>query len=152
MFVKHGGYHSDGDDSTAGLDDVLNGLVGHSHHVLSIHLHKVNDIVVWCYFTSLSLVVFYLNQVMVDEESISGGGRPDNDGLDFRLLELKADVTGRVLVQGQRSLEWPVDQRNIITLCFWYVENRRVFGVRSIARLERPKLIQSHSLEINNFS
>ena len=51
---------------------------------------------------------------MVDEESISGGGRPDNDGLDFRLLELKADVTGRVLVEGQRSLEWPVDQRNII--------------------------------------
>ena len=61
---------------------------------------------------------------MVDEESISGGGRPDNDGLDFRLFELKADVTGRVLVEGQRSLEWPVDQRNIIILCFWYVENR----------------------------
>ena len=58
VFVQHGRYHSDGDDSTAGLDDVLNGLVGQSHHVLSIHLHKVNDIVV-CYFNSLlSLVVF----------------------------------------------------------------------------------------------
>ena len=44
VFVQHGGYHSDGDDSTAGLDDVLNGLVGHPHHVLSIHLHKVNDL------------------------------------------------------------------------------------------------------------
>ena len=51
---------------------------------------------------------------MVDEESISGGGRPDNDGLDFRLFELKADVTGRVLVEGQRSLEWPVHQRKNI--------------------------------------
>ena len=46
VFVQHGRYHSDGDDSTAGLDDVLNCLVGHSHHVLSIHLHKVKHTVV----------------------------------------------------------------------------------------------------------
>ena len=125
VFVQHGGYHSDGDDSTAGLDDVLNGLVGHSHHVLSIHLQSSTQTYcgVLLYFPE-SCDFLYLDQVMVDEESISGGGRPDNDGLDFRLLELKADVTGRVLVEGQRSLEWPVDQRNIIILCFWYVENR----------------------------
>ena len=76
--------------------------------------------------------------MVVDEKTVPCSRGPDDDSLDLSLLELKADVTGRVLVEGQRSLEWPVDQRknirNINTMLLvpsWKTD--WVCGVRSWA-------------------
>ena len=45
---------------------------------------------------------------MLDEDPVSGGRRVDDDGRDLALLELEAELTGRVFVQRQGSLERPV--------------------------------------------
>ena len=52
-------------------------------------------------------ILFYLEQVVVDQEPVPGGGGVDCDGGDLPVLELKAQVAGRVLVQGQRALKRP---------------------------------------------
>jgi len=53
---------------------------------------------------------------VLDQEAIPGGRGVDGDGRDLPLLELKAKLTGRVLVQRQCSLER--SGRSIITFLF----------------------------------
>ncbi len=49
--------------------------------------------------------VSYLKKVVLDQKAVPGGRGVDGDGRDLPLLELKAQLTGRILVQCQRSLE-----------------------------------------------
>ena len=44
---------------------------------------------------------------MLDEKAVSGGRRVDDDGRDLPVLELKAELTGGVLVKGQCPLKRP---------------------------------------------
>ena len=52
-------------------------------------------------------ILFHLEQVVVDQEPVPGCGGVDCDGGDLPVLELKAQVAGRVLVQGKRALKRP---------------------------------------------
>ena len=62
----------------------------------------------------------YLKKVVVDQKSVSRGGRVDSDCGDFALLELESQVAGRILVEGQSPLEgaaksdvWLICKRNL---------------------------------------
>ncbi len=62
---------------------------------------------------------------MLDQEAIPGSRGVDGDGRDLPLLELKAKLTGRVLVQRQCSLER--SGKSIITFSFLWTFHFFIF-------------------------
>ena len=59
--------------------------------------------------------ILYLKKVVLDQEAVPGGRGVDGDGRDLPLLELKAQLTGRVLVQCQRPLEGSENKKGMFS-------------------------------------
>lgn len=72
-------------DDIAICDDLSDLLVLESDHVLSVDFH----------------------QLVVDEQPVSGSRGVLHQPRDLSVLEVEANVTHRVLVEGQCALKWP---------------------------------------------
>merc|ERR1712156_727718 len=95
MAVQKVWNHSDGNNlASFFIDNFANIAVFHTHDILTI----------------------YFQQFMFNQKTIFGGGRVHNDSRNFTIFELKTNMTGRILVQGQGSFKWPVpnSQNNIV--------------------------------------
>ena len=84
--VDHGGYDGDGYHVAALQDDVPDLLILDAHDVLAVNLQ----------------------QVVVDQQSVPGSGGVHGYGGDLSFFELEANVSCRVLVEGESPLEGPI--------------------------------------------